>query len=189
MNLNSKDIPKAGHLLISEPFLQDENFVRSVILICENNENGSFGLVLNKLSILKLSELVDELNFLESDVYVGGPVEQNTLHFIYFGDQMISGSIQLGEDLWWGGEFHELILKLKNEEISNENIRFFIGYSGWSEGQLAHELQDNTWIVCDKIDSKSIFYDSPEEIWRNILKNMGGEFQLLANYPIDPRLN
>jgi putative transcriptional regulator len=75
------------------------------------------------------------------------------------------------------------------KEISNENIRFFIGYSGWSEGQLANELQDNTWIVCEKIDSNSIFYDSPEEIWRNILKNMGGEYQLLANYPIDPRLN
>jgi putative transcriptional regulator len=71
-------------------------------LVCENNENGSFGLVLNKLSILKLCEIVDDLNFMDSDVYVGGPVEQNTLHFIYSGEQMLTGSIQLGERLMVG---------------------------------------------------------------------------------------
>ncbi|MCL6258078.1 YqgE/AlgH family protein [Aquiflexum sp. TKW24L] len=189
MSQSFKKTPLAGQLLISEPFLQDENFVRSVILICENNEKGSFGLVLNKLSILKISELVEDLFFLDLDVYVGGPVEQNTLHFVYSGEQAISGSIQLGDDLWWGGDFEALILKLKSGELNNDNIRFFIGYSGWTEGQLDEELEEKTWIVCEKIETDHIFNDSPVELWRNILKNMGGEFQLLANYPIDPRLN
>ncbi|WP_106565719.1 YqgE/AlgH family protein [Cecembia rubra] len=180
---------KAGDLLISEPFLQDENFVRSVVLICENNENGSFGLVLNKLSILKLNELIDNINPLECEVYVGGPVEQNTLHFIYSGDCLFDTSIQLREDLWWGGDFDEFLELLKLGKIEESKIRFFIGYSGWASGQLEDELEENTWIVCDTADAESVFRASPEELWRIILKNMGGEFQQLANYPIDPRLN
>lgn len=189
MKENSKTVPQPGHLLISEPFLQDENFVRSVILICENNENGAFGLVLNKLSILKLNELIDELDFLNTEVYVGGPVEQNTLHFIYSGQKLLDGSISLGENMWWGGSFEQLILKLNASEIDLEDIRFFIGYSGWSAGQLESELEEKTWIVCEKLETESIFKSSPEELWRVILKKMGGEYQVLANYPIDPRLN
>ena len=81
--------PKAGDLLISEPFLQDENFVRSVVLLCEHSEEGSLGLIINKPSILKLGELVEALDFLDKDVFVGGPVEQNTLHFIYFGEKAL----------------------------------------------------------------------------------------------------
>ena len=181
--------PKSGHLLISEPFLQDENFVRSVVLLCENNENGAFGLVLNKLSILKLGELIDELSFLDCEVYVGGPVEQNTLHYIYYGEQLLEGSIKLGDQLWWGGNFEQLVSKLKLSEIDLGKIRFFIGYSGWSEGQLKSEIEEKTWIVSDSTDTNYILNSSPEELWRVILKNMGGEYQVLANYPIDPRLN
>ncbi len=189
MELNSKHPAKSGCLLISEPFLQDENFVRSVVLLCENNEHGSFGLVLNKLSILKVSDLLDDLDFLDLEVYVGGPVEQNTLHFIYYGDAVLSGSVPLAENLWWGGDFDEFVFKLKNGELDLNNFRFFIGYSGWSEGQLDEELSSNTWIVCDSSYATNIFNSSPDDLWRVLLKNMGGDFQVLANYPIDPRLN
>jgi putative transcriptional regulator len=185
----SKKQVESGHLLISEPFLQDENFVRSVVLLCENNENGAFGLVLNKLSILKLGDLVDELSFLDCDVYVGGPVEQNTLHFIYAGEKLLEGSISLGNNLWWGGDFGQLERLLIDSQVLLSHFRFFIGYSGWSEGQLEEEIKDNTWIISDFADSKSIFDASPNELWKVILKNMGGEYQILANYPIDPRLN
>lgn len=189
MNENTDKVPKSGNLLISEPFLQDENFVRSVILLCENNENGSFGLVLNKLSILKLAELVDGVDFLDMIVYVGGPVEQNTLHFIYFGEKLLEDSISLGNRLWWGGDFGELIENLREGTIKTEHVKFFIGYSGWALGQLDNELEENTWIVCEPSDYSAIFDESPDEMWRMILKTMGGQFQQMANYPIDPRLN
>lgn len=189
MSLPFQTAPKPGHLLISEPFLQDENFVRSVVLVCEHNDNGSFGLVLNKLSILKLNELIDELENFDLEVYVGGPVEQNTLHFIFSSEHQLEGSIPLGNDLWWGGDFDQLVLRLNQREISFDDIRFFIGYSGWASGQLDAELEENTWILCDSLDTADIFHASPDELWRIILKNMGGEYQLLANYPIDPRLN
>jgi putative transcriptional regulator len=189
MVLNSKNNPQAGDLLISEPFLQDENFVRSVILVCENNVNGTFGLVLNKLSILRISDLIENFHHVDQDVFVGGPVEQNTLHFIYFGDQLFSESISLGHNLWWGGNYNELKEKLMGNDLDLNYFRFFLGYSGWSYGQLMEELEANTWIICPLAESENIFTSSPDELWKIILKNMGGEFQQMANYPIDPRLN
>jgi putative transcriptional regulator len=189
MKNDPSKMPQAGNLLISEPFLQDENFVRSVVLLCEHNSDGSFGLVLNKPSILHLSELVEELSFMESEVYVGGPVEQNTLHFIYFGERKLEGSLQIGDELWWGGSFEDLVDKLKLGTMSPNSVRFFIGYSGWAAGQLSDELSENTWIVCEsKIDSE-VLQNTAEELWRILLKNMGGEFKVIANYPLDPRLN
>lgn len=189
MDQNEKIAPKAGDLLLSEPFLQDENFVRSVVLLCEHNEEGSFGLVINKVSILKLGELVQDLEFLDNEVFVGGPVEQNTLHYIYSGEKELDRSIQIGKDLWWGGDYEQLVDKLKTGLIDPENVRFFIGYSGWGLDQLEEELNDKTWIVCkDEVDSQ-IFDYTPDELWRKLLKNMGGEFKVIANYPLDPRLN
>ncbi len=189
MSGKKKNIPESGNLLISEPFLQDENFVRSVVLICEHNENGSFGLVLNKLSILKLNELIEDVSITECEVYVGGPVEQNTLHFIYFGEKLTENSIELAKGLWWGGNFEEILEKINLGILKRDLIRFFIGYSGWSIGQLDAEIEENTWIISDNVDSENIFTASPEELWKIILKSMGGEYQMMANYPIDPRLN
>lgn len=181
--------PHAGCLLISEPFLQDENFVRSVILLCENNDNGSFGLVLNKLSLFKLEDLVDGVPGLQSEVYVGGPVEQNTLHFIYSGERHFEDSISLQGGLWWGGDFVEFLHRYKEGTLDADSFRFFIGYSGWEAGQLEQELAENTWIVCRNEFTDHIFYADPDDLWRVILKSLGGDFQVLANYPIDPRLN
>jgi len=189
MNQGGTENLKAGNLLISEPFLQDENFMRSVVLLCEHNEEGSFGLILNKPSILKLGELVKELEFLDKDVFVGGPVEQNTLHFIYFGEKMLEGSIDLGTDLWWGGDFESLLERLLAGSLKSDNVRFFLGYSGWGSGQLMEELIEDTWIVGSENLDLSNFDFTSEELWRNLLKNMGGEFKVIANYPVDPRLN
>lgn len=182
-------IPQAGNLLISEPFLQDENFVRSVVLLCEHNSEGSFGLVLNKPSILHLSELVEELSFLDNEIFVGGPVEQNTLHFIYFGESKLEGSISIGENLWWGGAFDDLVENLKTGIMDPLSVRFFIGYSGWGSGQLADELSENTWIISDSKLEIEVLQNTADELWKLILKNMGGEFKVMANYPLDPRLN
>lgn len=184
-------LPRVGDVLISEPFLQDENFVRSVVLLCEHSEEGSFGLVINKPSILKLNELVEGLDFLDKDVFVGGPVEQNTLHFIYVGEKALEGSIALNENekVWWGGDYKTLLEKLKTGLLDPDSVRFFLGYSGWGAEQLAEELTQGTWIVSKDNINEQTFESTPDQLWRNLLKNMGGEFQLIANYPLDPRLN
>ena len=150
---------------------------------------SSFGFVLNKPSILNLGDLVDELAFLENQVYVGGPVQQNTLHFIYFGEKRLEGSLPIGQDLWWGGDFESLVEQLKSGIMDPDLVRFFIGYSGWGSGQLSDELNENTWIICDNQIDPEVLKNTPDELWRVILKKMGGEFKVIANYPLDPRLN
>ncbi|WP_439490747.1 YqgE/AlgH family protein [Algoriphagus sp.] len=189
MSIEAQRNPKPGDLLISEPFLQDENFVRSVVLLCEHSEEGSFGLIINKPSILKLGELVEVLDFLDKEVFVGGPVEQNTLHFIYFGEKSLEGSIPLGKNIWWGGDFNMLVSKLKLGLFDPDSIRFFLGYSGWGTDQLDEELSDEIWIICKDHLGEKTFDFSPEQLWKDLLKNMGGEFKVIANYPLDPRLN
>ncbi len=186
-NLNKNPIP--GNLLLSEPFLQDQNFNRSVILLCEHNTQGSFGFVLNKPSILQIHELIADLHFIEAEVFIGGPVEQNTLHFIYFGPKILDGSVQLGDKLWLGGDFDLLIEKIRSNEIPLNFVRFFLGYSGWGPNQLFEELGQNTWIICEEGLKLSDLENSGEDLWKNLLKNMGGEFRVIANYPLDPRLN
>ncbi|MDN3204382.1 YqgE/AlgH family protein [Algoriphagus sediminis] len=189
MDKRTEQIPTAGDLLISEPFLQDQNFMRSVILLCDHNEEGSFGFVMNKPSILRLGEIVQDLDFLDKEVFVGGPVEQNTLHFVYLGDKQLEGSISVGNQIWWGGDFDQLVEKLKLNQMELDRIRFFIGYSGWGAGQLQDEMNEETWILCREDIDEDSFDSTPEDLWKGLLKNMGGEFKLIANYPRDPRLN
>jgi len=182
--------PQAGELLLSEPFLQDDNFSRAVILVCEHEDKiGSVGFVMNKPSILNLGDLVAELDFLKAEVFVGGPVEQNTLHFIYFGVQLMEESKSLGNGVWWGGDFSDLIQHINSGELDLNQVRFFMGYSGWSSGQLAAELSAQSWIVYSDPWSQELFDNSPDQLWRSLMKCKGGDFEIQSNYPIDPRLN
>ena len=189
MSLESPTNPSPGNLLLSDPFLNDENFGRSVVLLCEHQKTGSFGLVVNKLSILHLGDLVEELSFLEAEVYVGGPVEQNTLHFLYFGSKLLADSKSLGAGLWWGGDFNGLVQHLKVGDLLPGQVRFFIGYSGWDSGQLNTELQEKSWIVYNGLFEQQLFEMPGNQLWKVLMKNMGGDFMQQANYPLDPRLN
>ena len=181
------EIPKAGKILIAEPFLGDPNFERSVVIICEHSEQGSFGLVLNNISKNTISDVLSDV-FVDYPLYIGGPVEQNTLHFIHRLGHLIEDSVDLGNGLYWSGDFESVKSLINIGTIKSEDIRFFLGYSGWGAGQLKKELSQNTWILSD-IDAEGVFENSPKEFWRLVLKKMGGDYKVLANYPVDPRLN
>ena len=181
------EIPNAGKVLIAEPFLGDPNFERSVVLICEHNEEGSFGLVLNNVSKNTIADVVDDI-YVEFPLFIGGPVEQNTLHFVHRLGHLIEDSIDLGNGIFWSGDFESVKSLLSIGTIKSEDIRFFIGYSGWGAGQLGNELAQNTWFVSD-INSEVLFEEYTNQFWRTVLKRMGGDYKVLANYPVDPRLN
>jgi putative transcriptional regulator len=180
--------PEKGRLLISEPFLPDPNFERTVVLLCDHNEEGSFGFVLNKPSILKVSEVMEEALNLDEVVYVGGPVQQDTLHFIHRNIN-IENANGILEGISWGGSFESLVLLMQTHQISQANIRFFLGYSGWGPGQLEKELEEDSWIVCDYVSDKFLFETEPTLMWKKALESMGGRFSVYSNYPTDPRLN
>lgn len=177
-----------GDLLISEPYLGDDNFERSVVLLGSHNEDGSLGFVMNKKSSMLLSDVIEELGNFDAPLYIGGPVEQDTLHFVYRNELPLAGTIPLMQNLFWGGDFEQLKLMLRNGLVNQDNIRFFLGYSGWNEGQLEKELDEKVWIV-HRLPDNELFELDTEDMWRGILKNMGGQYKILSNYPIDPRLN
>lgn len=180
--------PQKGRLLISEPFLPDPNFERTVILLCEHNEQGSFGFVLNKPSLLRMSDVLDDTGSYSEVLYVGGPVQQDTLHFIHRSAEL-EGGLEIAKGIYWGGNFEAVSAMLKQDLIQSDDFRFFLGYSGWGAGQLQSELEQNSWIVSNKVTPEQIFETEPEILWKEILKNMGGKYKMFSNYPIDPRLN
>ena len=177
----------AGKILIAEPFMGDPNFERSVILLCEHTEKGSFGFVLNQESDFLLGDLLQETIYPEIKVNFGGPVERNTLHFLHTEPDLIEGGFEVLKGLFWGGNFNEMLRKLNLGLIKSHQIRFFVGYSGWSVGQLGMEMKRNSWIVSTA--ESQIIMNNSKEFWREALKSKGGDFKVMANYPIDPRLN
>lgn len=180
--------PSRGTLLIANPFLKDPNFSRTVIFLCEHSDEGSFGFILNKRFPRSLSELLPEANINDMPVYQGGPVQKETLHFLHQYPNLISGGQEVLNDIYWGGNFESLLINLRNNDLNKARIRFFIGYSGWSEGQLNDEMKEESWLTV-KATRKLIFETEPEDIWKNSLKQLGGNYEMMINFPIDPQLN
>jgi putative transcriptional regulator len=179
--------PEKGRLLISEPFLPDPNFERTVVLLCEHNKRGSFGFVLNKPSIATVKEVMDHLP-IHRKVFIGGPVQQDTLHYIHRIDDL-ADAIPVGDGIFWGGDFDALVTGLDTGGISEADVRFFLGYSGWASGQLEEELKENSWIVCNYLSVELLFHSSAQAMWKKVLSDMGGRFSIYANYPVNPKLN
>jgi putative transcriptional regulator len=188
-NYENPSLPKKGDLLISEPFLPDPNFERTVVLLCEHNEEGSFGFILNKPSLLKYSDVIEEAHEFNASLYIGGPVQQDTLHFIHRAGKLVEDSVEIAKGIFWGGNYEQLQVLIDTKQLKPEDFKFFIGYSGWASGQLEMELEEKTWIVSNVATPSQVFDMDPEQLWKTVLNNMGGKFKMISNYPIDPRLN
>jgi len=176
-----------GTLLISEPFIKDPAFGRSVILLVEKNNLGTVGFVLNQKLKLVVSDVLESLT-INNNLFNGGPVAHDSLHFILRSNQSLTGSTIVMPGLFWGGDFNELIEKVNSGIISADDLRFFIGYSGWEPGQLESELEYNTWAIA-QADLKTVFEKSADKLWNQSMKSLGGKYALMANSPRDPKLN
>jgi putative transcriptional regulator len=183
-----KNNPSKGKLLIAEPsILSDKSFNRSVIYLTEHNAEGSVGFILNKPTSYVLSDLIPELNN-DFTIYTGGPVEQENLYFIHKLPNLIPDSIQITNDIYWGGNFETLTNLLNSNTIKESDIRFFLGYSGWTKKQLTEELNESNWIVIEN-SLTNLFDIKCDDFWKNQLLEIGGEYQIWANAPENPALN
>ncbi len=180
--------PEKGSLLISEPFLPDPNFERTVVMICEHNDDGSFGFVLNKVAAVALEDIIDGITGFGQEVFIGGPVQQDTLHFLHRSD-ILQGGTEIVDGLYWGGDFDQLMSMIDTRQINAADFKFFVGYSGWGSGQLEEELSTNSWIVARRATPDLVFDEQEDVLWKTVLKRLGGRFSVYSNYPIDPRLN
>ncbi|MCC8094230.1 MAG: YqgE/AlgH family protein [Tannerellaceae bacterium] len=183
-------LPSRGSLLISEPFLQEAYFQRSVILLVEHNKEGSMGFVLNKQTDLIVNDFFPGLEHTPGiPIYLGGPVAPNKLFFIHsLGELIIPCSMPIGENLYFDGDFKVLKEYIQSGYNITDKVKFLLGYSGWEKGQLKNEIDSNSWIVSDKVN-ENIMKAHGEAFWKHSLECMGSKYKTWAKFPKDPGLN
>jgi putative transcriptional regulator len=184
----NKILPQRGRLLLSEPYLADPNFERTTVLLTEHNDTGSVGFILNKPSDSRVGEIMGDLKGIDSRIFIGGPVEQDTLHYIH-RIESLEDAIEIQAGLFWGGNFDQLVSMVDTHQVLTTDVKFFLGYSGWSPGQLDEELKIESWIVSDVASEQLIFETDPEQMWKQAMRGLGGRFTIYSNYPADPRMN
>ncbi len=179
-----------GRILIAEPsIIGDISFNRSVLLLVEHTKKNAIGFILNKKLDFYLNDLIPELK-VNFKVYNGGPVEQDNLYFIHKVPHLIPDSIEVHEGIYWGGDFKTVCKLINNTQITHNDIRFFLGYSGWEHNQLENELSENSWIVTKNELKKDILKTNfSSEFWKQKMIEFGGNYLLWSNAPEDPSLN
>ncbi|MBL0014117.1 MAG: YqgE/AlgH family protein [Flavobacterium sp.] len=180
---------KKGQLLIAEPsIIGDLSFNRSVILLADHNQEGSVGFIINKPLKYTINDLVPdvEANF---KIYNGGPVEQDNLYFIHNIPELIPNSVEISSGIFWGGDFELTKNLINNGEIKKDNIRFFLGYTGWEAQQLENEMRSNSWILTENLYKNKIIGKSTTDFWKEKILELGGEYIIWSNAPENPLLN
>jgi len=180
---------KKGYLLIAEPsIIGDLSFNRSVILLADHNQDGSVGFIMNKPLKYTINDLIPEIdaNF---KIFNGGPVEQDNLYFIHNIPELIPNSVEISNGIYWGGDFESTKGLINNGKIKKENIRFFLGYTGWEVDQLENEMKANSWIITKNNYENKIIGKSTAHFWKEQIIELGGEYLIWSNAPENPYLN
>ena len=189
-----------GYFLISETTMLDPNFKHTVVLIIEHNEDGAFGLIVNRKSSFKLSDLLPEFRNERGNhtpIYIGGPVQQEFLFAIHSPllDKPISSTaIEVIPNVYFEPGFRNLETYFKDgywDQLPLDDrpkIHLYIGYSGWGSGQLEKEIREGSWIVHPATE-KIVFHPNPDEGWKDALRQKGGIYKIFADTNQDPFLN
>ena len=176
-----------GKLLISEPLLQDDNFHKSVIFLCHHSPKESLGFILNKQASQLLNFYLNDAMSLDFPVFIGGPVDQEMLHFIHSVPE-IAGGEKITEDIYWSGDLEQIVEGIKIGKVTTNNCKFFIGYSGWGIGQLEAEIEMNAWLVAHS-NTALVFNTHEKMVWNEAVKSLGKQYAPLLFMPENPELN
>lgn len=179
--------PKKGRILIAEPFLPGSYFNRSIVFLVDHTDKGSVGFILNKPVDFPIVDFHKEFPDFNDTIYLGGPVNIESLYYIHKLGHHVPDSIPIMDDLYWGGDYDHLKDLINSGFATCEQVRFFLGYSGWDKGQLKEELEEDSWLVAD-IPPKMVINEQ-QELWRNMVKMQGGKYVLWENYPENPSMN
>jgi len=171
----------AGTLLLAHPAMNDGNFHRAVILMSVHDKDGAMGVMLNRPADKKLGSLTGDFALgplATVPVFHGGPVQDRQLILVAWESQPD------------GFRMHFGIEPDKASECLSEGmtVRAFLGYAGWTGGQLETELDRNTWVVAE-LPHDLITHEQDETLWRDVLGSQSVEWRLLADEPDDPALN
>jgi putative transcriptional regulator len=174
----------AGSLLVAHPNMLDPNFRRTVLFISAHDpEDGAVGVILNRPLDKHVSDLVSEdppAGLADVPVFLGGPVGRNQLMFAAF-------EWQKGQGLTLN---HNVNIDDASERIEHDpqSICAFVGYAGWSAGQLEAEMKQNAWLL-QKPTRSALKPEKLPKLWFDIMKGLGPWFKMLSAAPDDPSLN
>jgi putative transcriptional regulator len=177
----------SGTFLIASPLLQDPNFNRTVVLLCEHDDDeGSMGLVVNRPLEVALDEAIEGIEPRpEQRLFFGGPVQREIV-LVLHRDSTIDGARAIVDGMELGGDPEQILSALHHE--SNRKIRVFSGYAGWGAGQLRAELDSGSWVACPA-SARFVFDVEPDAIWAELLRSLGPRYAYLLTLPNDPRVN
>lgn len=181
-------IPGKGKILISEPFLPDTFFNRSIVFLTDHGENGSVGFILNKKLEIKVCDAISGFDSWDETLNMGGPVAPDTLHYLHSLGEEIQGSVHIMGNIWWGGDIDTIRKLIAFSRVKEAQIRFFLGYSGWSAGQLERELKENSWVIA-RIRPDVVMTSRGQDTWRKVLKSLDGKYRIWADFPESPEMN
>ena len=182
-------VPSRGKVLISEPFLSDEMFGRSVILLVDHSTDGTMGLVLNKPLPLSLNDVLKEFKDINNiPIYKGGPLSTDTLFYLHTLKD-VEDSLQIGKGVYLNGDFDAIRRYILQGNDIDGKIRFFLGYSGWEHDQLCQEIEENTWLIGSTGISSLMDEKGSAELWKNVLGQLGGKYEIWSRFPQIPTLN
>jgi putative transcriptional regulator len=177
-----------GEFLIAHPMLQDGYFKRAVIYLTEDNDEGSLGFILNFRTHYLLRDLFPHIKNGNFPIFEGGPVSKDQLYYIHNLGKNITDSVQIKDDLWWGGDFFELAHMIDHGKVKTHNVKFFMGYSGWTAGQLKDELIQKAWFK-NEAEPAIILQSDPENLWGDELEKIKESYKVFSNIGFDPNLN
>lgn len=191
-NLNDEQPqPIVGSMLVARPTVGDPCFGRSVIAMIHHDTDGSMGVILNRMTNLCLSDILDNVKLTEEvPVFLGGPVNTEMMFFLHdLGPEVIADAEPLANDLYVGGDYDAIMKYLEEGESIASHMRFFVGYSGWEAGQLAGELERHDWVVLDGIDAQYALRTPHEKMWDDAVMRFGDRYRLWRNWPVEPTDN
>ncbi|HEY3856572.1 MAG TPA: YqgE/AlgH family protein [Verrucomicrobiae bacterium] len=173
-----------GNLLLDGGKLHGSFFHRSVVLICQHNAEGAFGLVLNRMTESKVGDAV-VANLPETikkeTLFIGGPVQPQTLSFLRSDILIPNANVMLNLNL---GHSIDELAELGDSPTGSQKLKLFAGYAGWSAGQLDTEMARKDWLV-QPATLELIFAPEPENLWKKILMMGDNSRRMLANSPED----
>ena len=181
-------IPEKGKILISEPFLPDTFFNRSIVYLTDHTPQGSVGFILNKKLDLQVGAAIEGFEGWNENLSMGGPVAPDTLHYLHNLGDVIPNSVLVEGNIYWGGDIDTIKELIKTGEINQSQIRFFLGYSGWSAGQLERELKENSWVIA-KVNSNIVLNNKNDDIWKRVLRSFKNKYRMWADFPDSPEMN
>ena len=177
-----------GQLLLAEPFMMDPYFRRAAVLLCEHGDEGSLGFIINKQLDIDLNDLLQDFPEFESTVYYGGPVQTDTIHYLHNVGELLEDSVKVAPGIFWGGSFEKLKFLVDQRMVLPDNIRFMVGYSGWTSGQLAEEMAYGSWVLGES-DPNYVFKQKPARVWQQAMSFKSGVHAVIAQMPEGPLLN